>query len=356
MNPVERNYYFQRYRSATDKIDIYAFFVEWAHTFLLRHRGSFGMIISRTWLTLGSFRAMRAILLDSGVIRDLVLAPDTAFEATVDTAVLISTKLPLETPRTFTVGAFGTDGSLTTSQHLAYDAIPSDPERRINLRWTSESSGLRRRIEGVSDRLEQYYDVYYGCKTGDETRFISGKPVGNAKRVIHGEDIEAYVARWNRLWLDYDPNAMVAHRPTARPGTAERFEVPSKLVFKRISGTRLQVVLDGASLYSTISTIVAVPESTPRLSGAYHLALLNSRLMTWYASEVFGKTSLQTDLRVEEVRALLRKTVAPGTPVTIQLTAFIAGATVKRSLAVFTDRKSLTCLFPAGRRHFPSIR
>jgi len=35
--------------------------------------------------------------------------------------------------------------------------------------------------------------------------------------------------------------------------------------------------------------------------------------MTWYASEVFGKTSLQTDLRVEEVRALPLRQVASNT-------------------------------------------
>jgi hypothetical protein len=85
---------------------------------------------------------------------------------------------------------------------------------------------------------------------------------------------------------------MTAHRRTARPGTAERYEQPKVLV--RDTGNNFEATFDGDNFYVKDVLVVAHREKCTQLLLAL-LGLLNSRLLRWYYKTSFPTLHVQRD-------------------------------------------------------------
>ena len=83
------------------------------------------------------------------------------------------------------------------------------------------------------------FDISFGLKTGDDSKFLTYSPNSlDHKPLLRGEDVHRYLSIFKGEYVWYVPDEMKAHRKTARPGTAKRFEQPKVLV--RDTGDGLQ--------------------------------------------------------------------------------------------------------------------
>ena len=80
--------------------------------------------------------------------------------------------------------------------------------------------------------LGSMYEVVFGLKTADDSKFLhvtKGKHKED-KPLLRGDDVRRYRMDWKGEYVWYVPKRMRAHRTTARPGEAARFEQPKVLV------------------------------------------------------------------------------------------------------------------------------
>ncbi|MCU0486207.1 MAG: Eco57I restriction-modification methylase domain-containing protein [Anaerolineales bacterium] len=306
MDAESRVYYYTRYKSAVEKIDIFAFFCEQILHVLSRSKGQAGFVLSSSWLGQTSFTEMRRIIFEEFIPRKIIFNPSSAFDANVETlCLLFDGKENNLNDKKLILGRFVNERIELIREVIApYDRLA--PDYIINIHDSAEQSNLMIKIEEVSEQLGEFSKINYGLKTGDDTIFVAAEPIGsNPKKVIFGENVQSYVYDWAGLWVNYEPSEMVSHRPTARPATPERFETTPKIIFKRISQERLSAALDiDEKIYCTISTIVSVGFTNKLDYAKYVTACVNSRLMLWYISVKRPKGFLSTDLRTEEVNIL----------------------------------------------------
>jgi len=315
MDAQQRKFYYQRYESAVEKIDVFAFFCENLCALLLPS-GSAGFVLSSSWLGQTSFTTMRRILFTELRPRAIAVNPSNAFDASVETVdLLLSGKQSSLTWESLLLLRLGADGHTETVEDVSCPIEVLKPDYVIRFGHSREGAALLQRIEKSSIPLGMLAQVNYGLKTGDDALFVSTERLGhNPRKVIYGEDVDCYAYDWPGLWVNYMPKEMVAHRPTARPATSDRFEAVPKLIFKRISQHRLCAALDEEGIYCTISTIVATCFQADTQFVRYVLACVNSRLMLRYLSWKRPKGFLSTDLRTEEVNLLPIRRTAFTTP------------------------------------------
>ena len=85
MDAEQRNYYYDRFESAVEKIDIFAFFCENLKFILSARFGNLGYVLSSSWLGQTSFETMRRILFTEFNPKAIILNPSNAFDANVET-------------------------------------------------------------------------------------------------------------------------------------------------------------------------------------------------------------------------------------------------------------------------------
>ena len=116
------------------------------------------------------------------------------------------------------------------------------------------------------------------------------------KPLVRGENVSRYNIVWDGEYVDYRPQAMRAHRTTARPGEAERFECEKVLV--RDTSSILECSVDFTHYYAKDLLIVRSPDGS--IPAAFVAGVLNSSLMRWYYQRIFPTIHVQAD----ELRSL----------------------------------------------------
>jgi len=185
---------------------------------------------------------------------------------------------------------------------------------------------LKNRVTENSIRIGNVYYVNYGAqicskKKGEfgRDRFLGNKPHGNARRFLDGADVKRYSIAWRGMYLDYRPNDIYGARHP------KLFESP-KLIVNKVTtkGYALSVTYDVDGYYcdQRLICLVRYPDlegTNLRLafkgysrvqdsaSDLYYVALLNSRLYSYYFSRFVATRNLQgeySDVVPRMVRSL----------------------------------------------------
>jgi hypothetical protein len=174
-------------------------------------------------------------------------------------------------------------------------------------------SGILHHAEECSVKLGQYCYVMVGATTHSKdgrsytkSDVVSRSPRGNAKRFFDGKSLRRYEIQWDGRYLDYRSQTMYG------PRVAELFESP-KIVIRDVTAQNEQLVIafDDEGLYCDHLVTCVTPyenvegtgaqvafQGYPRLCGTapslhYTLAIVASRLMSWYFGAVFATGTLQ---------------------------------------------------------------
>ncbi len=269
-----------RYRGYAAKSDVLNCFLE-SGLDLLRSQGRLGMITSDTWRVLDSSRALRELLLQEACVNTLWLLPVGVFEdAQVKPVVVLLSKEGSQSVRA--ANPVSVYVGETRSRHwkcsqATWARTPGclfDVGRGARL-------GIHDRFSLVASPLGALCVVDFGLKTGDDARFLNRTGIRREdRRLIASRDVSRYWHCWHGDYVWYRPDLMREHRPTARPGEAERFERPKVILSRMAQG--LVASMDATDLYVKDALLLALPAGPSLL---YITALLNSRgLNHWYLS------------------------------------------------------------------------
>jgi len=232
----EKNYFWKHYKTFTHKSDIYCCFIEKAAR-LLKPEGRFSYIVSNGWLRLNSFQELRKLILGTYRVLQLVELPYKVFsQASVVTDVFVFQKHEepdrLETKIDIVVGRVQEEGpSFQTVGQIVQQTFASTFENVFDLSITPASESVKDKMR-LGPQIGSLFDIKFGLKTGDDSIFLHHTKGYHEedKPLLRGEDIKRYTYSSKGEYVWYVPQQMRAHRQTARPGEAERFEQPKVLV------------------------------------------------------------------------------------------------------------------------------
>ena len=121
------------------------------------------------------------------------------------------------------------------------------------------------------------FEFKYGLKTADDELFLSDLCSTNLHRpYARSATISRYGTLLPNGFVDYRPDAMRAHRKTARPGESSRFERP-KVVIARM-GRDLIATFDDSSIYVKDAMLLLHPGDNKKYLMTL-IGFLNSTLL-----------------------------------------------------------------------------
>lgn len=298
LDKKELKYFFDNYKTAEKKCDIYAFFTERVLKTLLKKKGILGYIISNTWLNLDSFTNLREIVTKNNKLLKIVTLDNPFYKVTVTPIIFFVQKNRVKNYN-FLVSHY----DISSNKVIDEKKIPSEsivpPSNIIDLTFTEGSSKLVNKINQQSKHLVKVARLQYGIMTANNKKFVVSEPNTDLhKPLLSGEDIRRYFIDWpGDRYVDYRPNEM-KKKNTARPGEPERFEKDEKIVFQRYSSTTLIASLDVSQFYTLGTTIIG--HSISDYSNKYLLGIINSKLLSWW----YGRTFTSPTNYIREFEAL----------------------------------------------------
>ena len=275
----QQNYQYQDYQK-----DLYLIFLE-KYLTLLKTGGTFGVIVSNTWLLSITYRKIRSYLTSQYRWYKILHLPEKVFkQAVVDTHVLIFDKVQPEKCYAFEVDVYRNE-EVHLLHKLLFSDIPQDGSP-INITANSKVRSLYDRIIQECRPLRDCCNIFNGVKPFEKgkgtppqsVKVIKEKPfVQEGKRpskdwkpLLRGSLIHRYVNRWhNDYWIQYGPWLAAPRDPAI-------FDVPEKIVIRQ-TGDSLIATLIGKGIIARNNLHVIINASV--LSTKFYLALLNSRLL-----------------------------------------------------------------------------
>jgi type I restriction-modification system DNA methylase subunit len=237
LTETQKKYFWQHYPVFKAKADIYTCFIQ-RSTELIKPGGYLGYIVSQGWLALDSFDALRRFILDHHKVTQLVRLPERVFEdAQVETMAFVFQRETNKLARLRNridirqceKGAV--EHEFRTVRTIPQKAFSDTYLNVFDLSIEPQTEAVKAKMR-KGPLLGSMYDVVFGLKTADDSKFLhvtKGKHKED-KPLLRGDDVRRYRMEWKGEYVWYVPKRMRAHRTTARPGEAARFEQAKVLV------------------------------------------------------------------------------------------------------------------------------
>jgi hypothetical protein len=278
----QKTYHYQDYQK-----DLYLIFLE-KYAALLKQSGSFGVIVSNTWLLSVTYRKIRQYMTSTYCWRKILCLPERVFsDAVVDTHILIFDRkkpndadiVDIEICRNKTISPI---------HSIPFSDIPKNGSP-INVISSSRERILFNRIIEQCKQLKDYCNIYNGIKPFEKGKgkpaqtdrivkekpyvFEGKKPVGkNWLPLLRGSLIQRYINRWNNnYWVQYG-------EWLAAPRDPDIFNTKDKIVIRQ-TGESLIATHIGQGIICRNNLHIVINNSNLNL--LFFLALINSKLMNF---------------------------------------------------------------------------
>ncbi|MFG1414911.1 MAG: N-6 DNA methylase [Thermoplasmataceae archaeon] len=304
LDPNIVKHFFTIYTTTENRMNIYSTFVERTLS-LQKNRGYFGFIIPNSILYNESYKKIRTLLLNQTILTKIIRLPDDVFEGVkIETIILIYKKCKERSktkecevylyPRDAKIDSINKDNCLNI-MHFNQNVWELG-NHIINLSANSISNAILKKIEGNNTKsLVDICDFSLGLTPYDKYKGHSEQQIKN--RVFHsdtkndetfrpllsGEDIIRYGIFWNRKeYISYG-NWLGA------PREKRFFASPHIVVRQIISGKppRIYAGYTDEELYNTQIGFNLISKNENEFKIKYILALLNSKLMSYYHKEKY---------------------------------------------------------------------
>jgi len=275
-----------KYSTFVAKSDLYSVFMERGLS-LVKFGGLFSFIIPQTWTSLESFTKIRHYILLNALIIKLVQLPKKVFsDATVETCIFIFNRIDKELEKRknkIQVEKIELDKNYSVRE-FSQSEIEDAYIYNFQLYGKNSSKELIEKIQKRGQSLENFTDFVYGFKTGDDEKFIHGKPLYKESTLfIRSADVTRYFHSKPTEYVWYVPEQMTKNRKTARPGSLERFEA-NKIIVARM-GKKVVATYSSANLF--VKDAMLLLNKNTGHSMLYLLAVINSRLINFFYKEFF---------------------------------------------------------------------
>lgn len=269
------------YQSATNKSDLYAFFIERAFD-ILSPNGNLCYIVPHTWKATDSFKALRDIIFNNHTLSIVVNLNMGVFDAIVKPMIVL---LKNRNIKDYSFSVF--DNHLNEIDSINVNEVLSSPTLSVDTDSTKEMKKIFRVVEKAGTPLKAHIQFSRGVKTSNDTKFIKTTCSNDCKKVYRGRNIKAYQLNWAGEYLWYRPDLM-REKVGCVPHSKEFFEVPEKLVTQRVNSSyQLLVAYDNERQYFLDTVNVSNYQTWNKTTSLKYLCgLLNSKLINfWYCNK-----------------------------------------------------------------------
>ncbi len=293
----EKVFLWNKYKVASQKTDIYSFFLEKGIE-LTNENGFLSYIIPKTWMKTYSFKKLRKYILDNSTLKSITLLPKKVFEdATVETMIL-KLKKGDENSKNYTVN------NITKPDKNIL--IPIADILKTPYNFITFSNPLVKALDSFEDKIENHFTVKVGIVTGNDKKYIKNKETSNIdKPYVKGADINRYFIEWAGNYIHYDRKQIIADgnaKPKSSlkqavgqssPKKPEDFNQP-KVILRNL-GKELTATYDTKNYYVNVNVILIQQKSD-----IYDLkiltAILNSDIINTYIKSKVSNISFNTNI------------------------------------------------------------
>jgi hypothetical protein len=270
-NENERSYYKNKFKTCTNKVDLYAFFVEKIIS-ILKKNGVFGEIFSNSWLSTESFKNFRKLIIEESKIYELVKLPPNVFKDATVTTILLFSEKNVDSKNIIKLKYYEEGEFKNFPFSLDYKQIKDN---------TNLSFGFKKKIQikVATKPLDELISFSLGIKTSNDKRFVKEtKENEDCFKLLRGKDFSRYKIDYAQKYIWYRPDLMM-EKVGAGPRKLENFK-KNKILIKDIA-TEIIATYDDAN-YLTTDTISIAFDAKP-YDIKFVLGLLNSNFIRlWF--------------------------------------------------------------------------
>lgn len=287
----EKDYFVSKYVSAKYQINTYLLFME-KTVHILKDAGIHGLIIPNSWLMMYSGEGLRKFLLETNKLNQIINLAGYSFEtASVETVILLAEKQKIENENSveillnngneFYFSHSKKQTEFSKNQGFEFKVFLDDDSDELNLKINKNSEILDNLVlikaglkayekdkgepkQTASDVVNRIYDYTYKFDN-DTYKYLEGKDVGR------------YFTSWAGSYLRYGKHL-------AAPRTFNLFD-GKKIIIREITGNypKCLIATYNEDIYLfNMSNIAIVEKTNSDISLKYILAVLNSKLLSYY--------------------------------------------------------------------------
>ncbi|MEA5403390.1 N-6 DNA methylase [Arcicella sp. DC2W] len=287
----EKDYFVNKFVSAKYQINTYLLFIE-KTVYVLKEKGIYGLIIPNSWLMMYSGEGLRKFLLETNKLNQIINLTGYSFEsANVETVILLAEKEAIKSENSiqillnngeeFYFSHAKQQTEFTNNEGFEFKVFLDDESDELNLKITNNSEELDTLVE-IKAGLQAYEkDKGEPKQTAED---VKNRPYDydyqfdeNTFKYLDGKDVSRYYVNWSGLYLKYGKHL-------AAPRTFNLFN-GKKIIVREITGNFPKCLIATYSeeiyLYNR-SNIAIVEKENSEISLKYILAILNSKLLSYY--------------------------------------------------------------------------
>ncbi len=288
----EKGYFRVNYSSARNLIDTFALFIEQANK-LAKDGGRVGFVLPDIIL-LKNYPAIRKIILDSFAIEKIKHEGMAFTGVNLYAVTIILRKERDSTKRTRNATECLLDAEGQRRNIVPQESFLQNEGMRFNIFIDKRVAAVKRKIDAGSERFDKLFEAHEGIHSGNvrEKLFVDKKVNANCRPLIFGrEEIRRYYLKWAGKYANYSREIIDrAAGEYAGLGKPDFFEQP-KIMIRR-TGDRLFASYDENKYYASNNVFVILPnpDAPIKVPLSYLLALLNSKLFTYYFRIISPRT------------------------------------------------------------------
>lgn len=324
LNNSEKQFLKTNYVHKKGEIEIYTFFIELAINRLLKLNGYMAFITTNTIYYLDKFSEVRKQFFLNKTIHSMIELEKQVFTDAPDIVPAIYL-LQNKFNENHMVNLYKSNLTMNvydlkefndfTINSIEQENIKSRPNCIFNLQTNKNIEKLLAKISNLSE-VNQFYQVVYGIKTGNNKKFVSKNTIGDfnwKKCASSAKNIQKYKIQWQGDYLNVCDDLAGLNNLN--------YEQPKILIqyIRKISmPIRLVCALDEFGEYYPLNNFSFII-SPNKNSLKTLLGILNSKLMNWYFSNSYvdynikpkyiDKLPLPKDFNSTELKGLVNQVI-----------------------------------------------
>ena len=287
----EKDYFVSKYVSAKYQINTYLLFME-KTVHIIKDAGIHGLIIPNSWLMMYSGEGLRKFLLETNKLNQIINLAGYSFEtASVETVILLAEKQKIENENSVEI-LLNNGNEFYFSHSKKQTEFSKNQGYEFKVFLDDDSDELNLKINKNSEILDNLVLIKAGLKAYEKDK---GEPKQTASDVVNriydytykfdndtykyleGKDVGRYFTSWAGSYLRYGKHL-------AAPRTFNLFD-GKKIIIREITGNypKCLIATYNEDIYLfNMSNIAIVEKTNSDISLKYILAVLNSKLLSYY--------------------------------------------------------------------------
>jgi adenine-specific DNA-methyltransferase len=270
----EKEYYINKYSTASYQLDLYKLFIEGGCTLLRENKGILSFITPSVFLANDYDEPLRKFIIDNFNLSIFTKPNDTVFdEANVAVTIfLLESKKEVNYTHLLEIENKGFSKVIELNQEIY------EQNYLINPNLNKETASIVNKLNKFK-KVEDDFDIKNGIKVRKELLF-DNKVMEDYKPFMLGRHVNSYEIRKSGIFVHYiKENESLYTNQAFR--TPDIFEQP-KIIVRQILGNRIISSYDNEQIYTDQTTYLILDKNKNERNLQFVLGLLNSKLVYFY--------------------------------------------------------------------------